>query len=147
MKDRITLTLLFIISALVCFATEPPASLKYLDGYFSNNPDASVTVVMGKTLKSYDLDEYRGLTLVHSPESAILLETAVKKDAAGAIDKELAYRQGNLYYAFLTLPTVEDGKYRYIFFLNQTLAKGNKLILIYMKGKASADKIKKMIKK
>lgn len=128
-------------------AASPPAAMKYLDGYFNNDSNAAVTVVIGKALKSYNLDEYRGLTLTYTPENADKIEEAVKIDATTAVDKEVSYRKGKLYYAFLTLPQERDGKNRYLFFLNQTLAKGNKLILIYMKGKASADKIKKMIKK
>lgn len=127
-------------------AASSPAAMKYLDGYFNNDSNAAVTVVMGKALNSYDLDEYRGLTLTYTAENADKIEEAVKTDANTAIDKEIAYRKGKLYYAFITLPP-EKGKNRYLFYLNQTLAKGNKLILIYMKGKASADMIKKMIKK
>lgn len=124
-----------------------PAAMKYLDGYFNNDSNAAVTVVMGKALNSYDLDEYRGLTLTYTAENADKIEEAVKTDANTAIDKEIAYRKGKLYYAFITLPPEKGGKNRYLFYLNQTLAKGNKLILIYMRGKASAEKIKKMIKK
>lgn len=139
--------ILFSILTMHCHAASPPAAMKYLDGYFNDNPDAAVTVVIGNSLKSYDLDEYRGLTLKYNPEDAGKIEEAVKADVRSAIDKEVSYRKGKLYYAFLTLPPSGRGKNCYLFFLNQTLAKGDKLILIYMSGKASADKIRKMIKK
>ena len=144
---RYILLILTVMMAVTMQAVSPPASLKYLDGYFNKDPDAAVTVVTGKPLKSYSLDEYRGLTLTYSPEKAAIIEEAVKHDMKAAQDKEVAYRKGQLYYAFLTLPAPGGDKRRYIFYLNQTLAKGNKIILIYMSGKASADQIKKMIKK
>ena len=142
--------LIFLIMAsvvtLVAQAASPPSSVKFLDGYFDKDPSAAVTVVTGKPLKSYNLEEYRGLTILHTPEKASMIETTVKQDAAKAEDKEISYRKGSLYYAFLTLPPLQ-GKKQYLFYLNQTLAKGDKVILIYMRGDASADKIRKMIKK
>lgn len=143
--------LIFMILAMVVAfhsqAAGPPASLKYLDGHFDNDPNAALTVVMGKPLKEYNLDEYRGLTLKYTPEKAQGIEESVVKDSQSAVDKEMSYRKGKLYYAFLTLPITHDGKNRYLFYLNQTLAKGDKVILIYMCGKASTDKIRKLIKK
>ncbi len=144
---RFILTSMILLVSMMANATSSPASLKYLNGYFNKDPDAAVTVVTGKPMKAHDLDEYRGLTLLHTPEKAALIEAAVKKDAQTAEDKEVSYRKGALYYAFLTLTPGADGKKRYLFYLNQTLAKGDKIILIYMSGKASADKIRKMIKK
>lgn len=127
-------------------AAQPLSSMKYLDGYFYGDPGASETTVKGDALKKFALKEYRGLTLQYSKEAESLLETAVKSDAQIADDKEVSYRKGKLYYAFLTLPR-KGRNNRYLFYLNQTLAKGNQLILIYMEGEASAQKIKKMIKK
>ena len=67
-------------------------------------------------------------------------------DSRSATDREVSYRDGRIYYAFLTLKPIK-GKNRYVFYLNQNLAGGDKIILIYMSGKADANKIKKMIKK
>lgn len=144
---RIIFLAIAIVLTFTAQAASPPASLKYLDGYFNNDEEAALTLVTGKALKSYQLDEYRGLTLSYSREKAAMIEDAVKEDARYAEDKEMAYRKGGLYYAFLTLAPSAEGKKRYIFYLNQTLAKGDKVILIYMCGKASPQMIKKMIKK
>ncbi len=144
---RLIFTILAMVVALQSQASGPPAAMKFLNGYFDNDPDAALTVVMGKPLKEYNLDEYRGLTLKYSQEKASKIEEAVVKDSQEAVDKEMSYRGGKLYYAFLTLPAGRDAKNRYLFYLNQTLAKGDKVILIYMCGKASAEKIRKLIKK
>ena len=80
---------------------------------------------------------------------AEIIESLVVKDGAQAIDKEVEYRNGQLYYGFYTMPKSKRSN-RYIFFLNQNLARKspkNIVTLIYMEGGASADKIKKLIRK
>lgn len=75
-----------------------------------------------------------------------MLEEFVEADLAAAVDRETVYRSGHLYYAFLSLPQSSKLN-RYVLYLNQTLAGGNRIILIYMEGQADADLIKKMLKK
>ena len=80
---------------------------------------------------------------------AEIIENLVVKDGAKAIDKEVEYRNGQLYYGFYTLPKYKRSN-RYIFFLNQNLARKspkNVVTLIYMEGEASAERIKKLIRK
>ena len=76
------------------------------------------------------------------------------KKAVGATEiivtgSQVEYRNGQLYYGFYTMPK-RKSENRYIFFLNQNLARKtpkNAVTLIYMEGEASADKIKKLIRK
>ena len=80
---------------------------------------------------------------------AEIIEHLVVKDGSQAIDKEVEYRNGQLYYGFYTMQTRKHNN-RYIFFLNQNLARKspkNVVTLIYMEGEASAEKIKKLIRK
>lgn len=133
------------MSAAAAWAREP-ATLDILNSHYSADPGVSKTIVTGKSLKRYNLDQYRGLTLADKPEKADEIEKAVAQDARNANDREISYRDGKIYYAFLTLKPLED-KNRYLFYLNQHLAGGNKIILIYMSGKADSESIKKMIKK
>jgi len=135
-----------LLMALCASAVEPPATSRYFHGYFHGDAKASETEVTGKALKPYGLDVYRGVTITDSPDAATTLEKAVATDAHDASDREIAYRDGRIYYAFMTLKPL-DGKNRYVFYLNQHLVGGDKIILIYMKGKANAEQIKKIIKK
>ena len=50
------------------------------------------------------------------------------------------------YYAFLSLPC-PGSDHRYVLYLNQTLAGGKRIILIYMEGSAGPESIKAMLKK
>lgn len=144
--NRLIILMAMLLVAVYAAAVEPPATSRYLNGHFHGNAKASETEVTGSALKPYDLDVYRGLTLVDSPEAAEAIEKAVATDSRSATDREVSYRDGRIYYAFLTLKPIK-GKNRYVFYLNQHLAGGDKIILIYMSGKADANKIKKMIKK
>ena len=143
---RILIIAILTVCAAAAWAAEPPASLGILNSHYSADPGVSKTIVTGKSLKRYNLEESRGLTLADKPEKAEAIEKAVAHDARNANDREISYRDGKIYYAFLTLKPKDD-KNRYLFYLNQHLAGGNKIILIYMSGKADSESIKKMIKK
>jgi hypothetical protein len=80
---------------------------------------------------------------------AEIIENLVVKDGAQAVDKEVEYRNGQLYYGFYTMKKMKSDN-RYIFYLNQNLARKspkNAVTLIYMEGRASANEIKKLIRK
>ena len=79
------------------------------------------------------------------PEAAADIEPLVTRDASKAIDREVSYRDGGLYYGFYQLKP-RSGLQRYLFYLNQNRNGGNKIILIYLEGHASRDKIKEMLK-
>ena len=79
------------------------------------------------------------------PEEAAKIEPLVTRDGAKAIDREVSYRDGGLYYGFYQLQC-RGVKQCYLFYLNQNRAKGNKIIIIYLEGFASPDKIKSMLK-
>lgn len=146
MNRLIIIAAMILLSVRWAAAVEPPAVTTYLNGRPHKDAKASEAVVTGSALKPYDLDEYRGLTLTDSPAEAAKIEKAVVTDARTAADREISYRDGKIYYAFLTLPP-RDGRNRYVFYLNQHLVGGDKIVLIYMRGKADAAQIKKMIKK
>lgn len=147
MKPQRFFILMFaLLLALSAIASSPLRSTMLLDGRYRNNPNASETIVTGKALKQYDLDIYQGLTITDAPAEADVIEKSVSSDGRKAVDREVSYREGRLYYAFLTMPP-DGNTNRYVFYLNQHLAGGNKIILIYMSGKADSDKIKSMLKK
>lgn len=116
------------------------------DGRYRDNDNVVETVVQGGNLSNYNIDLYHSLTLSDSPDEAASIEALVARDGAGAIDREVSYRDGGLYYAFYELKPRNVIVRRYLFFLNQHRGTGNKIILIYIEGSASQEKIKKMLK-
>lgn len=145
-SQRVIIFIVALLAALSAAAAPPLRCERLLDGHYRTNPNASETIVSGKALKPYDLDCYHGLTIVDAPDEAKVIELAVNRDSDRAVDREVSYREGKLYYAFLTIKP-EGKKNRYIFYLNQHLSGGNKIILIYMSGNAGTEKIKSMLKK
>lgn len=118
------------------------------NGPYRDNVHATETVISGSGLQEYNLSVYHSLTLSGMSDEVPVFEAAVLKDAAGALDKEVAFRNGRLYYGYYTLKPMSDGELnRYLFYLNQHAVGKDKLILIYIEGKAGRADVKKMLKK
>lgn len=116
------------------------------DGRYTDNDRVAETYVEGGSLADYNVDLYHSLTLTGDPDEAAAIEALVKRDGAKAVNREVAYRDGGLYYAFYELTPRNIIANRYIFYLNQHRGSGNKIILIYIEGAASREKIKTMLK-
>lgn len=145
MKRIITLLMLWAIGASASLAQEQLNIAEIFDGRYHDEPRATETQISGDKLSPYSLTLYRSLTLTDMPEAADEIEPLVTRDGTKAIDREVAYRDGGLYYGFYQLQR-RGTKQCYLFYLNQNRAKGNKIILIYLEGYASPDKIKSMLK-
>lgn len=129
----------------IAFAQKGLAINELFGKRYTDDKQAIVTSIKGSTLEPYDLSRYKSLTVNNRPVEAKTIEPILAKDAAIAIDSETSYRDGQLYYAFYSLPRI-DSENRYIFYLNQSLAGKDKIILMYLQGYASANQVKKMLK-
>lgn len=107
-------------------------------------------LVNGNKAKEMGLSIYHSLSVAQGTKSQWEpIEKLVEKDAAQALDKDVEYRNGQLYYGFYTLKPNKRNK-RYIFYLNQNLARKspkNVVTVIYMEGKKSPEEVKKLIRK
>lgn len=123
---------------------------RLFDGHFKNSPNVTEIIVTGKKAGELGLSVYHSLATTDQDKGE-LIESLVVKDGAHAVEKDVEYRNGQLYYGFYTLraPTKKrDGQY--LFFLNQRLARKspkNVVTLIYMEGKGDSEQIKKLIRK
>lgn len=113
---------------------------------YVRDPRCQSSMIMGDRLKKFNLTLYRSLSLTGMPQAAPAIEQKVRRDGVKAVDKEVSYSGGRLAYGFYTLPRV-NGLYRYIFYLNSGADAANKIVLLYMEGHATPDKILKMLKK
>ena len=145
MKRFINLLILMAVVSVTAVAQENLSIGRLFDGRYHDEPRAAETYIAGGKLSGYDLSLYRSLTLTGMPQEAAPIEKLVTHDAAGAVDREVSYRDGGLYYGFYELKPVKSTR-RYLFYLNQNRNKGDKIIIIYLEGKASRDKIKAMLK-
>ena len=118
------------------------------DGRYKKAAGATEIIVTGSQAHEIGLTVYHSVSVTDKTQAEII-ENLVVKDGAQAIDKEVEYRNGQLYYGFYTMKKMKRDN-RYIFYLNQNLARKspkNVVTLIYMEGRASANEIKKLIRK
>lgn len=145
MKRLIAILMLMCAGTSAMLAQDKLNVGELFDGRYHDEPRASETQITGDRLAKYSLTLYRSLTLTDMPEAAAIIAPLVIRDAAKAVDREVSYRDGGLYYGFYQLQPRHSVE-RYLFYLNQNLNKGNKIILIYLEGSASREKIKAMLK-
>jgi hypothetical protein len=144
MKRVLTL-MIFVVSLAMSASAQKGLHINAIfDGRYADLPEATEIMISGDQLRSYNLTLYHSLTLVDSPKEAARIEALVARDGAHARQREVAYRDGGLYYGFYQLQGINPN--RYLFFLNQHRAKGNKIVVIYIEGSAGIDKIKSMLK-
>lgn len=107
-------------------------------------------IVTGDNAKEMGLSTYHSISFNSGKkQDRESIEALVIKDGAQALDKDVEYRNGQLYYGFYTLKPNKRNK-RYIFYLNQNLARKspkNIVTVIYMEGKKSPEEVKKLIRK
>lgn len=125
-------------------------NLKTKDWVTQELNDKTEIIVTGDKAKEMGLSTYHSISLNNGKkQDRESIEALVIKDGAQALDKDVEYRNGQLYYGFYTLKPNKHNK-RYIFYLNQNLARKspkNVVTVIYMEGKKSPDEVKKLIRK
>lgn len=142
---RIFIALILIAALALPVCAQAFAIDDFFDGRYFNEPNATENILSGgKSLRKFGLSEYHGITLTKMPEEAAKIEKAVAADGKNAEKREIVYRDGVLHYAFLEMKP-RHGMNRYIFYLNQFPSGGNKIVLIYLAGKADADSVHKML--
>lgn len=144
MKRFLSFITFIIIFAVAALAQADLNIGSLFDGKYLDSPNATEVVLKGGSLKEYHLDEYHSLTIVGDSSDAPSIERLVRRDAMSAVEREVTYRQGGIYFAFYQLPA-KGKKNRYLFYLNNHRAGGDKIMLVYMSGKASASDIRKLI--
>lgn len=146
---RITIIILTcLLTSMAAMAQKGLNINRLFDGRYKKAAGATEIIVTGVQAREIGLTVYHSVSVTDKTQAEII-ESLVVKDGVQSIDKEVEYRNGQLYYGFYTLKK-NKGENRYIFYLNQNLARKSPksvVTLIYMEGEASADKIKKLIRK
>lgn len=148
MKRTTIIIMTCLLTTIAAMAQEGLNIDRLFDGHFKKATGATEIIVTGQQAREIGLMVYHSLSVTDKGQ-AELVESMVMKDGVHAIDKEVEYRNGQLYYGFYTMKPVKRHN-RYIFFLNQNLARKspkNAVTLIYMEGSAAPEDIKKLIRK
>lgn len=76
------------------------------------------------------------------------IEPLVLSDGAGAIGKNVRYKEGKLYFALYILKPVstKSGKMnRYLYYLNNAANKGSNILVVYLEGSLSEAEVAGLI--
>ncbi len=150
MIRRLFFISVIMFTSLTVFAQTSLQVNKLFDGRYRKLPNAVEIVVTGEMANKLKLNVFRSLSLSEDKSVEQEIERLVVKDGAKALDKEVEYREGNLYYGFYRFKSEKKAMNRYVFYLNQAYASKNpvnKVTVIYMESRESADYIKSLIKK
>ncbi len=145
MKRLLTLTMLLCLTIIASAQSQADIDSLF-DKKYRKNPDATETVISGDALKGTGLQLYRSLVITGHPELADKIAEGVSRCGSKAVNREIKYVNGKIYYANYTLrPQGRDN--RYIFYLNSNLKGGDRIMLVYMSGTASPEEVKRIITK
>jgi hypothetical protein len=152
MKKHIILKWAFLLAAWLLVA--PPLTAqtglnvnRLFDGRYRGQKNAIEVLVKGKKLQPYKLTLFRSLTLKDAGAQIGEMEQLVRLDGAKAVDKETGLIGQHLYYGFYRFAATK-GKYRYLFFRNNTLRnpQSPEATVVYMEGYATLAEMKSMFK-
>lgn len=145
---RILMLLIIAVTAVAAGWAQQGLNINRLfDGRYRNSQHATEIVVTGRKAQELKLRVYHSLTITGDPAAERLVSRMVTADGSHARTKDVEWRKGQVYYGFYQLAPVGANN-RYIFFLNQNLARRNpqsKVTLIYMEGPADSAHIKRLI--
>lgn len=147
MKPRLMLLIACLAMAGIALGADRTEAARMIDRYASSH-GAEVTVIKGGDLSRYSISEYHSLTLPSADAAtADAIAAAVSTDMASAADREVSYHDGRIKYAFLTLPPDEAGLNRYVIYVCNPAQNGRRrVVLIDIKGKATARQLQNLIK-
>lgn len=103
------------------------------------------TLIVKDRLAPMNLSTYHSMTITGHPELAADIERMVNADGRNAVSKEVKYQSGHVYYGFYHLKGTRPGESRYILYLNGHLRGDNRIILLFLEGKATPEQVKKML--
>ena len=114
--------------------------------HYRSMKGATETLVVRDKLASVNLDTYHSMTLTGHPELAAEIERMVSADGRNALSKEVKYHSGRIYYGLYHLKGSRAGVSRYILYLNGHLKGDNRIILLFLEGRATTEPVKKLLK-
>ena len=148
MKTKIYITLILLCVGTLGSQAQNGLEINRIFKDFHRADNVTETIVSGAQLVDLGLDTYRSIIVSgdDAKDSAAIIAKAVTADASRAVSKEVSYVDGHLFYAQYTLKPIGN-RNRYIFFVDNTLKGDSRVMLVYMEGQASPEKVRRLIRK
>lgn len=122
---------------------------RVLDGRYKKNPHTTDVVYKGQHLFDLSIDYFHSLTVEDDEQLMDILAEAFSQDEKHAAYKEITKRGQHLFFGLYNMKYNGETN-RFALFKDMRHAPSGRkkqVILIYMEGYCSIDKIKKMFKK
>ncbi len=143
---RITLTLILMILGSASILAQRGLNIyPFFTSEYTSNPKVTVVSLSGKQLEDRGLEKYKSISITDDTALADKLSQAVIKDGCKAVEKDVSYRGGQLYFGFYSLGGSGINR-RYMLYLNRRPAGKEKSTLIYIEGNLDSASVKAMIK-
>ena len=99
---RITLTfILMILGSASILAQRGLNIYPFFTSEYTSNPKVTVVSLSGKQLEDRGLEKYKSISITDDTALADKLSQAVIKDGCKAVEKDVSYRGGQLYFGIL----------------------------------------------
>lgn len=145
MNRLLTILTILILSTLSLYARTGLEIDKLFTEQYAADPQVTETILSGNNryLKKHNLTDFSTFKAPAAKYRATV-EQMVLTDARKATGKNVRYKDGKLYYAlFILSPVSVNGTKlnRYIYYLNNSTAKGGNVMVIYLEGKLSEQDV------
>lgn len=103
------------------------------------------TFIRSAQLDPFNLEQYHSVSFTGDDKVLEEVSRRILADAEAATDKEVHFQGGNLIYAILTFERA-DRNNRFICYQSVSKAGSHSITLVYMRGPATLDDLKKLFK-
>ncbi len=145
MKKKIFCILILNLVTLLAKAQEGLNIAPFFSDSYAGIPNVTLVSMNYDKNSQRGMKKYKSISVADNSELADKIKRAVTKDGTSAVNKEVSYVGGDLYFGFYSLGG-EKGSKRYLLFLNRRPKGIEKTTLIFIEGDLDENAVKSLIK-
>lgn len=146
MKKLFILLIFAVLTSVSTFAKDRLEVMKFFDIINVEKENANTLSIQDTEMNGNQIKLYKSISVSDNDLLCNRISNAVLSDSNKAVSKEVAYKDGHLYFGFYFMGGSGANR-KYLLFLDRRQVKKNKLSLIYIEGNLDSSDVKKMIKK
>lgn len=123
---------------------------KMFDSKYASDPKVTLTYMSGVRNKFLTKNRLQTFATFKGPADKYgeIIEQFLMKDAENAVAKNVRFKGGKLYYGIFSFKTITKKgvqRMRYAYYLNNGVAKGENVLLIFMEGTLLEEEVDKLV--
>ncbi len=127
------------------FAQDDLNIAQFFTDSYGKMGDVTLVSVSSDSREKGAVKIYKSISVVNNSELSDKIARAVSKDGTSAKNKEVSYRDGELYFGFYSMGGKQTSR-KYILFLNKRPKGVEKTTLIFIEGNLDEKEVKSLIK-